>query len=96
MPNARQAPTTFGREPPITLNQGRRGEEKANAKGEKAKGEAEEKLQAKGAREMPNLQAKKARSHANTSILEMVTVGLETGAITAMKQKEVKGRKHLQ
>ena len=96
MQNARPAPTTFGLEPPITSRQKPRGGGKANAKEEKARGGAEEKLKAKGAKEMPNLQAKKARSHANTSILEMATVGLETGVITAMQQKGVKGKKHLQ
>ena len=55
MQNARPAPTTFGLVPPITLRQGRRGEERANAKEEKAKGGAEKKLKAKGAKEMPNL-----------------------------------------
>ena len=96
MQNARQAPTTFGLEPPIISKRKERGEEKTNAKGEKGKAGAEEKLRAKGAKEMPNLQARKARSLANTSILEMATVGLETGVITAMKPKGVKGKKHLQ
>ena len=96
MQNARPAPTMFGLEPPITSNQDQRGEERANAKEEKAKGGAEEKLKAKGAKEMPNPQAKKARSHANTSISAMATVGLETGAITVMKQKGERGKKHLQ
>ena len=95
MPNARPAPTTFGLEPPITLKQGRRGEEKANAKGEKAKVGAEEKLRAKDAKEMPSPQAKKARFRANTSISEMATVVLETGATTVMKQKgEREKRRH--
>ena len=83
MQNARPAPTTFGLEPPITSKQGQRGEEKANAKEEKAKGGAEEKLKEKDAKEMPNLRAKKAKSPANISTGETDTVGSETGVITA-------------
>ena len=85
MQNARPATTTFGLEPPITSKQDQRGEERANAKEEKAKGGAEEKLKAKGAKEMPNLQAKKAKSPANISTGEMVIVDLETGVTTVMK-----------
>ena len=60
-------------------------EAKGNAKREKEKGVEEVNLMAKGSRETLKLQARKAKFPASISTLEMATVGLQTGVITAMK-----------
>ena len=67
----------------------------ANAKEAKEKGEEEENLKAKDARETPNLQVTKAKSPANTSTMEMGIAGLQTGVTTATRLKLGKGRYHL-
>ncbi len=68
---------------------------KVNAKGAKEKGEEEENLKAKDARETPNLQVTKAKSPASTSTTGMGIADLRTGVIIATKLKEGKGKRHL-